>query len=146
MPALIMAEAAESTSQRVNMYLLRVVSALAQYEDALIREDGFFARSDHFEAQVDNLRAEFDANERAVGIFSMRESVMELVVQLTSPPADGACQRQLQLAFASSVLLTSNTTMRTIREHPALLTPFWAFIKQQATLDCVQLQYWYAPP
>ena len=50
---------------RVSLYLARVVKALADFEDTLLKEDGFFARSDHFEAQVDTLRGEFEANERA---------------------------------------------------------------------------------
>jgi hypothetical protein len=52
-------------AKRVSAYLARVVGALADFEDRLLEEDGFFAREEHFEAQIDSLRREFEANQRA---------------------------------------------------------------------------------
>lgn len=52
-------------AKRVSAYLARVVGALADYEDRLLKEDGFFAREEHFEAQIDSLRREFEGNKRA---------------------------------------------------------------------------------
>ena len=43
-------------AKRVSAYLARVVGALANFEDRLLTEDGFFAREEHFEAQIDSLR------------------------------------------------------------------------------------------
>ena len=45
-----------SLAKRVSAYLARVVGALADFEDRLLTEDGFFAREEHFEAQIDSLR------------------------------------------------------------------------------------------
>ena len=52
-------------AKRVSAYLARVVGALADFEDRLLFEDGFFAREEHFEAQIDSLRREFESNRRA---------------------------------------------------------------------------------
>ena len=52
-------------AKRVSAYLARVVGALADFEDRLLCEDGFFAREEHFEAQIDSLRREFEYNKRA---------------------------------------------------------------------------------
>jgi hypothetical protein len=46
----------EVTRRPVSAYLARVVGALADFEDRLLTEDGFFAREEHFEAQIDSLR------------------------------------------------------------------------------------------
>ena len=132
---------------RVSLYLARVVKALADFEDALLKEDGFFARSDHFEAQVDTLRGEFEADERAQTIFSKPEPVQLLLGQLTtlcdeSEPEPASARRRQQFVFAASVLLTSKTTVHTMLAHPALLTQLWDFIKQPSRLHPVQLQYW----
>ena len=132
---------------RVSLYLARVVKALADFEDTLLKEDGFFARSDHFEAQVDTLRGEFEANERAQTIFSKPEPVQLLLGQLTmlcddSEPEPESARRRQQFVFAASVLLTSKTTVQTMLAHPTLLTQLWDFIKQPVRLHPVQLQYW----
>ena len=58
-------ESISGLAKRVSAYLARVVGALADFEDALLFEDGFFAREEHFEAQIDNLRREFESNKRA---------------------------------------------------------------------------------
>ena len=52
-------------AKRVSAYLARVVGALADFEDRLLTEDGFFAREEHFESQIDSLRREFESNKRA---------------------------------------------------------------------------------
>lgn len=54
-----------SLARRVSAYLARVVGALADFEDRLLTEDGFFAREEHFEAQIDSLRREFEGNRKA---------------------------------------------------------------------------------
>ena len=55
----------QGLAKRVSAYLARVVGALADFEDRLLYEDGFFAREEHFEAQIDSLRREFEHNRRA---------------------------------------------------------------------------------
>lgn len=58
-------ESIAGLAKRVSAYLARVVGALADFEDQLLLEDGFFAREEHFEAQINSLRREFDQNRRA---------------------------------------------------------------------------------
>ena len=59
------ADSIAGLAKRVSAYLARVVGALADFEDRLLTEDGFFAREEHFEAQIDSLRREFEGNKRA---------------------------------------------------------------------------------
>ena len=117
-PAAKASESAEATvsslAKRVSAYLARVVGALADYEDQLLFEDGFFAREEHFEAQIDNLRREFEQNRKAQALFARADAVGLLVAQLiarqpaaTAASADLHSRRQQQFVFAASVLLTS---------------------------------------
>lgn len=136
-------------AKRVSAYLARVVGALADFEDRLIREDGFFAREEHFEAQIDSLRREFEHNRRAQILFARADAVGLLIAQLVAcltPSAVAASdlhsRRQQQFVFAASVLLTASTSVRTLREHPALVERLWALVSRPGVLDPVQLQYW----
>ena len=61
---------AEGLAQSVSLYLARTVGALSEFEDALLREEGFFARQEHLEAQIDRVREEFERNERARTLFA----------------------------------------------------------------------------
>ena len=136
-------------AKRVSAYLARVVGALADFEDRLLTEDGFFAREEHFEAQIDSLRREFEHNRRAQLLFARADAVGLLIAQLVAcltpsavAAADLHSRRQQQFVFAASVLLTSSTSVRTLREHPALIERLWALVSRRGPLDPVQLQYW----
>lgn len=158
-------------AKRVSAYLARVVGALADFEDRLLTEDGFFAREEHFEAQIDSLRREFEMNKRAAvcapshdpfptallschrgvpswsqALFQRSDAVGLLIAQLVANTSNAGAElhsrRQHQFVFAASVLLTSSTILRTLREQPALLDRLWAFVLKPAPLDPVQLQYW----
>ena len=139
--------AAAALRHRVSLYLARVVKSLADYEDSLLKEDGFFARSEHFEAQVDSLRGEFEANERAQTVFADPEAVRLLIGQLNAlvDPLSAeptSARRRLQFAFAASVLLTSSISVGTMLRHPELLQAMWGLVKQPVRLNPTQLQYW----
>ena len=182
-----------SLAKRVSSYLARVVGALADFEDRLLTEDGFFAREEHFEAQIESLRREFEGNKKATvrprptqahttsthppeaidvtalgdwltlcarvcvhvcacvspqSLFSRSDTVGLLIAQLIANPSGAGAsselhsRRQQQFVFAASVLLTSSTILRTLRNSPALLDRMWAFVVRPAPLDSVQLQYW----
>ena len=146
-----MLAASEDLRHRVSLYLARVVKALADFEDGLLREDGFFARSDHFEAQVDSLRGEFEANERAQAIFSQPGAVRLLISQLTALVDENeteptSARRRQQFVFAASVLCTARITVETMLAHRGLLSQLWEFVKQPVHLHPVQLQYWCLAP
>ena len=139
----------EGPRRPVSAYLARVVGALADFEDRLLTEDGFFAREEHFEAQIDSLRREFEHNRRAQLLFARADAVGLLIAQLVAcltpsavAAADLHSRRQQQFVFAASVLLTSSTSVRTLREHPALIERLWALVSRRGPLDPVQLQYW----
>ena len=72
--------------RRVSAYLARVVGALADFEDQLLFEDGFFAREELFEEQIANLRREFDQNKRAQVLFARSDAVGLLIAQLVAAP------------------------------------------------------------
>ena len=133
--------------RRVSAYLARVVGALADFEDQLLFEDGFFAREELFEEQIANLRREFDQNKRAQVLFARSDAVGLLIAQLVAAPvsaggADLHSRRRQQFVFAASVLLTSSTALRTLHAHPSLIERLWALVERPAPLDPVQLQYW----
>ena len=116
-------------AKRVSAYLARVVGALADFEDRLLTEDGFFAREEHFEAQIDNLRREFEQNKKAQVLFARADAVGLLIAQLVARQpavaatvADLHSRRQQQFVFAASVLLTSSTAVATPR-GPTWPTP-----------------------
>ena len=140
------AESIASLAKRVSAYLARVVSALADFEDQLLQEDGFFAREEHFEAQIENLRREFDQNKRAQILFARADAVGMLLAQLVAMPTasttgtDLHSRRQQQFVFAASVLLTSSTSMTTLRANASLVERLWAYVERPAPLDPVQLQ------
>ena len=82
-------------------------------------------------------------------LFARPDAVGLLIAQLVANPMAAASQaadlhsrRQLQFVFAASVLLTSSTILRTLREQPQLIERLWAFVSRPAPLDPVQLQYW----
>ena len=137
---------AEGLAQSVSLYLARTVGALSEFEDALLREEGFFARQEHLEAQIDRVREEFERNERARTLFADPDAVRLLIGQLTSADAasitSGHVRRRQQFVFASSVLLTSNVAVETIAAHPPLVRLIWGFVERPPPLDTVQLQYW----
>ena len=137
---------AEGLAQSVSLYLARTVGALSEFEDALLREEGFFARQEHLEAQIDRVREEFERNERARTLFADPDAVRLLIGQLTSADAasitSGHVRRRQQFVFASSVLLTSNVAVETIAAHPPLVRLLWGFVERPPPLDTVQLQYW----
>ena len=133
--------------RRVSAYLARVVGALADFEDQLLFEDGFFAREELFEEQISNLRREFDQNKRAQVLFARSDAVGLLIAQLVATPSSAASadlhsRRQQQFVFAASVLLTSTTSLTTLHAHPSLIQRLWAFVERPAPLHPVQLQYW----
>ncbi|KOO29408.1 hypothetical protein Ctob_003535 [Chrysochromulina tobinii] len=141
------AEELPSLAKRVSAYLARVVGALADFEDQLLFEDGFFAREELFEEQIANLRREFDQNKRAQVLFARSDAVGLLIAQLVAAPvsaggADLHSRRRQQFVFAASVLLTSSTALRTLHAHPSLIERLWALVERPAPLDPVQLQYW----
>ena len=140
------ADSVSSLAKRVSAYLARVVGALADFEDNLLCEDGFFAREELFEDQITNLRREFEQNRRAQILFARADAVGLLVAQLIAEPSaqvgrDLHSRRQQQFVFAAAVLLTSSTSMTTLRAHPHLVDRLWAFAERKAPLDAVQLQY-----
>ena len=122
---------AAGLAQSVSLYLARTVGALSEFEDALLREEGFFARQEHLEAQIDRVREEFERNERARTLFADPDAVRLLIGQLTSADAasitSGHVRRRQQFVFASSVLLTSNVAVETIAAHPPLVRLLWGF-------------------
>ena len=148
-PAPAAAAEVSGLAKRVSAYLARVVGALADYEDQLLFEDGFFAREEHFEAQIDNLRREFEQNKKAQVLFARADAVGLLIAQLVARQpavaatvADLHSRRQQQFVFAASVLLTSSTAVATLKANPVLIERLWAFAERPAPLDSVQLQYW----
>ena len=82
----------------------------------------------------------------AQGLFQRSDAVGLLIAQLVANTSTAGAElhsrRQHQFVFAASVLLTSSTILRTLREQPALLDRLWAFVLKPAPLDPVQLQYW----
>ena len=135
-------------AKRVSAYLARVVGALADFEDQLLCEAGFFAREEHLEKHIHLLLREFESNRRAAVLFSRSDAVGLLIAQLVANPQVGSAgpdlhsRRQQQFVFAASVLLTSTTILTTLREQPPLLERLWAFLARPAPLDPAQLQYW----
>ena len=75
---------AEGLAQSVSLYLARTVGALSEFEDALLREEGFFARQEHLEAQIDRVREEFERNERARTLFADDEDWLSASFHLLS--------------------------------------------------------------
>ena len=73
----------------------------------------------------------------------MRDPRRSLASQAPSieDEGEGAVRRQ-QFVFASSVLLTTGTSVHTIRAHPVLLRQLWQFVEGPRALNPVQLQYW----
>ena len=88
-------------AKRVSAYLARVVGALADFEDRLLTEDGFFAREEHFEAQIDSLRREFEGNRRATVRLRRRPI-----------PALGLSTARLLLFRAGCVIARAGATRR----------------------------------
>ena len=143
-PAPAAAAEVSGLAKRVSAYLARVVGALADYEDQLLFEDGFFAREEHFEAQIDNLRREFEQNKKAQVLFARADAVGLLIAQLVARQpavaatvADLHSRRQQQFVFAASVLLTSSTAVATLKANPVLIERLWAFAERPAPLDSV---------
>ena len=93
-------------AKRVSAYLARVVGALADFEDQLLCEAGFFAREEHLEKHIHLLLREFESNRRAAVLFSRSDAVGLLIAQLVANPQVGSAgpdlhsRRQQQFVFA----------------------------------------------